>query len=350
MEEWRLGQGAQERMRLIYWPKLFAGSRYAARLPIGKTEVIEGFKHKAIKQYYQDWYKPEMMAVIAVGDFDVSEVEKMIVAKFGGIPSSKNKVQPKVWEVPDQKGLMAAVASDKENQYSMVQLIYKLPASSLTTDLDYRSMIIRNIFTNLLNSRLDEIRLQPNPPLVYGAAYYGALVKTKDSYSCYAVVKDGECERGLDALVTENERVKKFGFTKTEFDRQKNAMLKEMESFYNERSKTESRSFVDEYIQYYLNGDAAPGITAEFEMYQKFLPGITLEEVNSLAALWMGNENNVMIIGLLPDKEGLKAPTEQILIEQYKKSKENKIEAFVDLVSTEPLVPATLEPKPGKVI
>jgi zinc protease len=186
--------------------------------------------------------------------------------------------------------------------------------------------------------------------LVYGAAYYGALVKTKDSYSCYAVVKDGECERGLDALVTENERVKKFGFTKTEFDRQKNAMLKEMESFYNERSKTESRSFVDEYIQYYLNGDAAPGITAEFEMYQKFLPGITLEEVNSLAALWMGNENNVMIIGLLPDKEGLKAPTEQILIEQYKKSKENKIEAFVDLVSTEPLVPATLEPKPGKVL
>lgn len=350
MEEWRLGQGAQERMRLVYWPKLFAGSRYASRLPIGKTEVIEKFKHKSIKQYYSDWYKPEMMAVIAVGDFDVNAVEKMIVAKFGSIPASNRKVEPKVWEVPDQPGLMAAVASDKENQYSMVQLIYKLPPSNLKTDVDYRAMIIRNIFTNLLNSRLDEIRLQPNPPLVYGAAYYGGLVKTKDSYSCYAVVKDGECERGLDALVTENERVKKFGFTKTEFERQKNSMLKEMESFYNERSKTESRSFVDEYLQYYLNGDAAPGIAAEYELYKRFLPEIKLEEVNALAGLWMANENNVMIIGLLPEKEGLKAPTEASLMEQFKKSKDNKIEAFVDLVSTEPLIPAALEPKAGKVL
>jgi zinc protease len=349
MEEWRLGQGAQERMRLVYWPKLFSGSRYASRLPIGKTEVIEGFKHKVIKQYYQDWYKPEMMAVIAVGDFDPNQIEQLIVSKFGSIPASKTKIQPKIWEVPEQKGLQASVATDKENQYSMVQLIYKLPPTTLHTDTDYRDMIIRNIYTNLINSRLDEIRLQPNAPFVYGAAYYGALVKTKDSYSCYAVVKDGECEKGLDALISENERIRKFGFTTTEFERQKNSMLKEMESFYNERSKTESRSFVDEYLQYYLNGDAAPGITAEFELYKKFLPGINLSEVNALSNAWMGKDNNVMIIGLLPEKEGVKLPTEASLIEQYKISLANKIEAFVDQVSSDPLVPPALEPKPGKV-
>lgn len=350
MEEWRLGQGAQERMRQVYWPKLFAGSRYASRLPIGKTEVIEKFKHKQIKQYYQDWYKPEMMAVVAVGDFDPLKIEALIQEKFGKIPSGNAKIKPVVWEVPDQSGIQAAVAKDKENQYSVVQVIYKLPPTELKTDADYRNMIIRNIYTNILNSRLDEIRQKPDAPFVYAAVNYGSLVRTKDSYSCYAVVKDGDCEKGLDALVSENQRLKKFGFTTSEFERQKNSMLKEMESFYNERSKTESRAFVEEYIQYYLTGDAAPGIAEEYEMYKKFLPGIQLAEVNALSEGWMGNEKNVMLIALLPEKEGLKAPEENGLIEQYKKSLNNKVEAYVDQVSTEPLIPSSLEPVAGKVV
>ena len=340
MEEWRLGLGAQERMRKKYFPVLFKDSRYAVRLPIGTPEVLEKCPYEALRSFYRDWYRPDLMAVVVVGDFDLDKMEKEIKSRFGSIPKRENPKPLKTWEVPDNKEFLTAVATDKEAQFTLVQLNYKQKHERTTNVAEYRRHLIEELYNGMIGARLTELTKQENPPFVFAASNYSQMVRNKDSYSCFAAVKPDGIENGLKALVTENERVKRFGFTPSEFDRQKKEMLRNMEKMNNEKDKTESRNLAMEYVYHFLQGEPAPGVSYEYALYRMLLPDIKLEEINALAGRWVTSGENAVAIIMGPEREGLTMPTDARIQQLIKEAQSAPVKAYVDKVSNKPLLAA----------
>ncbi|HSK74383.1 MAG TPA: pitrilysin family protein, partial [Pyrinomonadaceae bacterium] len=240
LEELRLGRGANQRMRDRYFPLLFKGSRYAERLPIGKKEVIENLDRKALVDFYEDWYRPDLMAVVAVGDLDVDEMEKKIKAAFSGIKSKRKNVERPDFPVPDHKETLIAVETDKEAQLTLAQLLFKKPEEKYKTLADLRKEIVKSFFNTMFNARLNELRQSPNPPFVFGAGSFSSLTRTKDAYSMFGASDPQGIKTTIKTLLEENKRVKEYGFTQGEFERQKQNYLTNLENSYKERDKNES--------------------------------------------------------------------------------------------------------------
>jgi zinc protease len=349
VEEWRLGQGADERMRRTYWPVLFRDSRYQDRLPIGKKEIIEGCRQSVLRDFYYDWYRPDLMAVIAVGDFDPDTMEMKIKQRFSGIPVKDNARPLKVWPVPDNDALAISRVTDKEARMAEIQLIYKQPVAEVATVGDYRTSIARNLFSGMLSARLSELQRKSNPPFVYAGSYYTDLVRNKDAYMAFAYAKEDGIERALQSLVAENERVRRFGFTSTELDRIKADLMSEMEKSFNERDKTESRDFAREYVSNFLTKEPAPGISFEYDIYKAFLSSITLEEVNAFAAKWITDGSNCVVLITAPDKPTLKMPEESTVRSIMGGMKQLTLDPYVDEVLKQPLLDVSAL-RPGKVV
>ncbi|MCE3228066.1 MAG: insulinase family protein [Bacteroidetes bacterium] len=340
MEEWRLGQGAFERMSRKFWPMLFKDSKYADRIPIGKPEILKGCKQSTLKQFYYDWYRPDLQAIIVVGDIDVEATEKLIKEQFSKIPANKNARPLLAWEIPDQKGLRMSIVSDKESPYNVMQFMYMLPPDTLKTMNHYREQIKQQLFNGMITARLTELTKKADAPFMYSGAGFQGFVRNKTSYGCFALFPNGKAEKAFEAVVTENERVKRFGFTPTEFERMKKQMLTEIENHFNEREKTESKSIINEIVQNFLVGTAVPGIENEFKFMKDLLPGIKLEEINDMAEQCIRpNGDNAMLVMMMAEKEGAKLPTEEDLRTVFAKAEANKeIKAYEDKVINEPLV------------
>ena len=200
------------------------GSKYAERLPIGTKENLENFKHESLRRFYKDWYRPDLMAVIAVGDVDVNILEEKIKKHFNQIPTAKNPRKREVAPLKNHKETFIAIEADKEAPFSRVQLMYKDydKAKPGTTVGDYRNSLVKSLFSQMLNNRLDELRNSETPPFVYGYSYHGGTwARGKNAYQSMAGTSaDGQL-KGLQALLDENERVKRYGFKQGELDRAK---------------------------------------------------------------------------------------------------------------------------------
>ena len=337
IEEWRLGRGADARMRDKQFPILFKNSRYAERLPIGKKAVLDTFHHATLRRYYGDWYRPNLMGVVAVGDFDPAEIKGLIEEHFASLKNPTNPRPRIIFPVPDHDETLFAIATDPEASRSSVSLYYKMDVEEQETVQDYRRMIVERLYNSMLNQRLSELTKTADPPFLYAFSAKGRFVRSKDIYFLAAGVKDNGIERGLEALLTEAERVRQFGFTASEMERMKSEVIRDIERAYKERDKTESRLYASEYIRNYLSHEPIPGIEYEFELYKKYLPGIEVEEINQLANQWLSNKSRVVMVNA-PEKPGVKVPDESELLAVFEAVKTKKIEAYVDAVSGKPLV------------
>lgn len=327
IEEWRLGRGANQRMRDKYFPILFKNSHYADRLPIGKKEIIENASYDVIKRFYHDWYRPDLMSVIAVGDIDVDEMEAKIKARFSKIKNPKNERERVTYPVPDHEQTLVAVTSDKEAAFTQIQLFYKAENVETTTLKDYRRDATYQLYNGMLNERLQELTQSADPPFIFASTRFGSLVRTKSSYTSFAVVGQNGVEKGLNSLIEENERVKQFGFTQGELDRYKKVILNRYDQSYKERDKTESKSFANEYIRNFLSKEPIPGITFENDEMKALLPGIKLGEVNDLAKQWITRQNRVVVI-TGPDKEGVTLPSESEVLAMLNDADQMKITPY----------------------
>jgi len=336
-EEWRLGRGAYARMREEQYPVLFHGSRYAERLPIGKKAVIDTFAYSILTRFYEDWYRPELMAVIAVGDFDIQRIKSLISEHFSGIPEKADAPKRRLYPVPDHEETLFAIASDPEATRSSVSIYFKHEPATDKIVADYRQSIIERLYHNMFNQRLSELTQQADPPFIFAYSGEGQLIRTKATYYLSAVVQDNGIPRGLASLLTEAERVKKYGFTPGELQRQKKAVLRSMEKAYTERNKTESRRYASEYIRNYLYEEPIPGIEYEYALYKKYVPTIQLEEVNTLAANWITEKNRV-ILADSPEKEGITIPSDGDLQAVIDTVYRKQISAYVDDVKDQPLM------------
>jgi len=259
LEEKRLGKGASERMRQIYFPVLLNHSRYAERLPIGVDTVLNNFQPAAIKSFYQDWYRPNLQALIVVGDINVDEIEKNIKAKFGDLKNPVKEKPRTAYKVPLTGKNQFISITDKENRATSAEILIKHPEQLVRTAVDYRNLIIRSLFNDMLNDRYQEVTRQADPPYISGGAGISNFLNSLDDYSAHVAAKPGELEKGLKALWRETVRVSRFGFTESELQRAKKNYLNILEFSFKEKDKTPSSRYVNEYLQYFLKGTAAPG-------------------------------------------------------------------------------------------
>lgn len=347
LEEWRLGQGAEARIRDKQIPILLAGSRYAERLPDGKPEIIANFSYDTLKRFYRTWYRPDLMAVIAVGDFDRAAVEARIKKQFGPLTTPPGAAPRPEYPVPDHDGTLFALAPDKEASQSIVAVYHKLPAADQSTVGSYRRMLVERLFNDMINERLGEIAQKPDPPFLGAISSRGRFVGSKDVYVLSALVGDGGIPRGLRALYTEGERVARFGFTATELERRKGVALRYFERALVEKETEDTQAYAEEFTRAFLQGEPTPGIQYEYDLHKQFLPGITLDEVNALAREWMTDRNRV-VMASFPDKPSVPAPTEAGLRAVLEEVKSQEISAYEDKTSDAPLIPQ--EPAPGSIV
>ncbi|HQS05629.1 MAG TPA: pitrilysin family protein, partial [Daejeonella sp.] len=347
LEEKRLGKGAQQRMQDKYLPMLFNNSRYSDRLPIGTEEVLKNFSTETIKQFYKDWYRPDLQALIVVGDIDVDAMEQTIKAKFSDLKNPAKPRQRTKYSISLLNKNQFIAVTDKEFPVSVAQIMIKHPESKLITTTDYRNSILRSLFNSMIGTRFADMSKQADPPFLQAGANISGFLAGLDMYNVFVVAKPGEMERGFKAILTETERVQRFGFTQTELDRAKQSYLTNMESAFKEKDKTPSESLVNEYLRHFLEQEASPGIEYEYKMANSMTGGISLSDVNNLAKKYITDVNrDVIIMGPEKDKDNL--PDEAKVESWISGTKQSNISPYVDQVSDKPLLSDKLSG--GKVI
>jgi zinc protease len=337
IEEWRIGQNASARLRDRQFPVIFADSRYAERLPIGTLESLQTFEHDALRRFYTDWYRPDLMAVIAVGDFETATVESLLRQHFEGIPMPANPRERIEYGVPDHEETLFSINTDPEIPSTSVAVYHKMDPHGDWSHAGYRDRIVGRLYNSMLNSRFQEIERQPDAPFLQASSAQGSLIRTKAAYALSAAVLENGTERGLESVFREAERVERFGFTESELEREKANILRGMERVWADRANRTSGSYAGEYTRAFLEDESIPGIEYEWELYQRFLPGITLDEVNRLAEDWLTDDNRVVLL-TGPEKDGVEMPDEEVLNRVLERVDAEELTPYVDSITDEALI------------
>jgi len=349
IEEWRLGRGADERMMKQTLPVQYRGSKYADRLPIGTKASLDNFTPDALKRFYTDWYRPDLQAVIVVGDIDINDIEQKIKQTFGNIPAPVSPRVREIFNVPDHKETLSVVAKDKETAFPSIEVLFKKDPQPETTIGDYCRYMNRRLFTGMLNSRFRELTLNANPPFVGAGSFYGnSLARTKDAYQLFANTSDTGMSRSLFALLQENRRVLLYGFTPSEFELQKKQLQSLYDRIFNEREKEESYKYVDEYVNNFLINEPIPGIEWEYDFVKQYLSSVKLEDINGLARQWITKDNMVVTLNA-PDKADVKIPSAEEVETVVNTAATAMIEPYKEKVLATTLMDAG-KLKPGKTI
>jgi zinc protease len=347
LEEKRLGKGAQDRMQRQYWPVVLNQSRYASRLPIGADSVLTRFKPETIRSFYQDWYRPDLQALIVVGDVNVNEMEKSILKKFSDLKNPKNERSRTQFSIPLTGKNQFLRVTDQEMTSTVLQIIIKHPGHVLTTAGDFRQSIVREIFNFMVNERITDLQRQANPPFISGGMGIGELLGGLDQFSVFVNANPGQLEKGLKAIWRETHRIKKLGFTQGELDRAKENYLRKMEAGVKESKKTNSDSYVNEYLQYFLKGTASPGIQYEYTLLKKALPGTNLSDLNNLAKAQIKTTDRDILI-MAPEKDKAMLPDEKTVLAWMSQVEQEKQSQYQNIANQKPLL--LTKPKSGRII
>ncbi|HEX6044936.1 MAG TPA: insulinase family protein [Pyrinomonadaceae bacterium] len=350
LEEWRSGRGAGRRNTEKLFPIMFKGSRYATRIPIGTPEIIQTGKAERITQFYKDWYRPDLMAVVAVGDFDKAAIEKLINSHFASLPAATSPRPRTNYDVPDRVETGYAITTDKETSNTSIEIDTLLPSREPGTIGVYRQNTVDRLFSAMLNARFAELAQKPDSPFVFGFTGRGRFLgKTKDVAFLTALAKEDSIERAMRTLLTEAERVARFGFTETELARQRASVLRNYERLSLEKENALSSSKAAEYVRNFLIGETLPSADDEFALHQRFVPEITLAEINKLAREWYpSNAQNRVVVLTAPQKAGLTIPDEAKLSAILKEPIATDLKPYVDTVASAVLLETP--PAPGKVV
>jgi len=337
LEEWRLGRGARARMLDEAFPVLFNDSKYGQRLPIGLPQVIEGCSHESLTRFYRDWYRPDMMAVVAVGDFDGRKIEEAIIEAFSSYNNPPVSREREEVPVPGHKETLYSIESDPEATFSMIEVLTKYKQEQMRLPSDYRSKIAEMLYFNMLNSRLDELARSENPPFIQSFAYTTSYAKATDFSSIGAQTADGRLEEGLEAVLREAERARRYGFTDGELDRAKMELKSRIERYYSERDNLESVYFAEDMVRAYMSGLPLPSIEKEVEFYNKYLPAVSMKDIEKTAESLLSRENRVVMV-TAPEREGESLPDEAALADILSAVRNSDIAPYEDTFSSRELL------------
>lgn len=352
-EEWRSGRDASARLRELQYPVLLAGSRYAERLPIGRIEVIESFQSDDLRAYYKKWYRPDLQAVVVVGDLDTTYVKTKLTELFGQISKPSRAAERIQAPVPDRNRPTVSIAKDKESPGYIVNLFYKhdrMPDSLYASVLGIKKDYMQTVTSTLLNERLDLLLYEADPPFVFAESSDGDYMgtKTKAAWSIAAIAEEGRITSTLDALVREAERVKRYGFTHAEYERVKINVLKYYENLYLERDSEESSTYANTYVSHFTMGGYMPDIETEFALVSHIAEEISLDEINQHAREILDNPNVIIAVSG-PDKNDVGLyPDEATLLDAFNNAVNADLTPYQEDDILRPLLAE--QPVPGEVV
>ena len=348
-EEWRTGAQANRRMWKAINPLKYPGSQYAKRDVIGDTAVINNFAYDALRDYYKKWYGPDNQAIIVVGDIDVDQIEQKIKALWADVPARANRGERPLYSVNDNEQPIVAIVRDKEAQNTRIELEFKkgkLPQALRGTDAAYTMSLAMDLVCSMFNNRLQDLAIKPEASFVGAGSYYGELVKEKDAFVAIYLAKQGQEVQAYKDLLTQLEKMRRYGFTHAELDRVKKEWLATYEKSYNERTTVRNIRRAQECIRHYLDGAPMTGEAWEYQMVQQILPMISVEMLNQIAQQLVTDEN-LIISFQAPEAKEVVLPTEAEAIEMLAAVKNEEIEAPVEETIRENLVEKA--PKAGKI-
>ena len=351
-EEWRQRNTAQQRMMEAVSLEMYPGNRYGDRWPIGTMEVIDNFPYSALRAYYEKWYRPDQQAIVVVGDVNVDEIEAKIKGIFADLAMPANPAERVYYPIADNKEPIIAIAQDKEQQYGIVYLYAKHEAIPDEAKGDMQYLILdyaKAMFAQMMYGRMNELAMQPDAPFVEGMVSDGEffLAKTKGAINGAIVPKEGQMKESVAVLYREMLRAKRHGFTESEYVRARAEYLTNLESAYNERAKVRSQRYCKEYVRHFIDNEPIPGIENEYTIMNQLAPNLPVELVNQVVTSLM-SDSNLVLMAMLPEKEGLVHPTEEEIAQLLAAVAAEDITAYEDKVSDEPLIAE--EPAGGKVV
>lgn len=342
-EEWRLRTGAMNRIIERQGPKLHSDSRPGSRFPIGLMSVIDNFPPEVLRAYYEKWYRPDLQAIIVVGDLDVERTEQRIKELFAPIPMPENPAAREYFSVPDNDEPIIVCDQDKEQTIPIVMVFKKheeaLPREHRNT-IPYLVMnVLKSMATEMLDKRLEEKTLDPDCPYIQAGVNDGDFLLSKSQAAQVSIVpKEGRLEEAVQTVMEEIYRVTKFGFTPGEYDRERNEFLSQIARLYDNRDKTETSSYINECVRHFLDNIPMPGIEFENMLYNQMVSALPLEAVNE-AFPFAPNDSNLVVLSINPEKEGYVQPTEAQLLAAIHAAQQAELEPYIDNVKNEPLIP-----------
>ena len=352
-EEWRLRTSAFMRMLERDLPKLYPGSKYGHRMPIGLMEIIDNFERPFLQSYYEKWYRPDNQGIIVVGDVDVDQIEKKIKDMFSPIVLPENRTLVTKEPVPDNAEAIYVIDKDKEQRTNEVMIMMKhevFPDSLKGTITYMLSDYLKDACILMLNDRLKEYAEKPESPFLSARAADGRYIlsSTKDAFEIDLSPKDGQIEAAVTAALTEARRAAEFGFTATEYNRFKQNYTSQLEKQYSNKDKRYNSQFVNQCVQNFLNNTPMPSIDYTYTTMKQIIPMLPLQTVNALMKeLILPTDSNLVVFSMNTEKEGNVYPTEDSMKKAVANARSAQIEAYVDNVKDEPLM--TTMPKKGSI-
>ena len=351
-EEWRTRGGAQSRLWEKMLPVMFKDSKYANRLPIGSIDVINNFDHQEIRDYYEKWYRPDLQGIIIVGDIDADKVEEKVKTLFSKIELDPNAAERIYFPVPDNEETIVSIATDKEATNTSLMVFYKhepIPDEIKLSQAGFVLNYIKSVASTMINDRFQEITQKPNSPFLGAYAYDGNffVAKTKDAWTVAGASADDKVKDALASMIRETERMKRFGFTESEYERARENLLKTYENAYNNKDKQLNSSYSKEYVSSFTNNEPFPGIDYEYNMIKMVAPNIPVEAINQTVAQLIQDENMVISISG-PEKESLEYPSVDEILNLVESTKSEELEAYAEEVSDEPLI--STPPAQGEIV
>jgi zinc protease len=346
-EEWRTRRNANFRLNSILNPMIYVGSKYAERDIIGTLDVIDNCEYKELRNFYNDWYRTDLQAIIIVGDIDVDQIETKIKEYFSEIPAKENAKERPTYDVPDNVEPIIAIATDKEAQSTNIRVYYKhdYVKPSEKDMMHYINSYKEALYTTILNIRLNELIQKENPPFIFAFNYYGNFAGNKDAYTLGA--SSNNIKQALTSLLIENKRVKDHGFTLGELERAKTDLLRQLEKDFKEKDQQQNRNLAYQYVNHFASNGPTPGAAFDYDFAQKVLPMLSLEEINKLSAEWITDKN--MVISITgPEKEGIEIPKKEDISNILSSVNAMSVEAYIDEVSNKPLMKNI--PEAGKIV
>ena len=352
-EEWRSRNSGMLRVYTDAQATMYPDSKYADCMPIGNIDVINNFPYQDLRDYYSTWYHPDLQGIIIVGDIDVDEIEGKVKNLFNEIPKAQGKPERVYYPVADNEAPIIYIGNDKEVSTPNVQIYFKHDATSREEKQSMMYLLQNYMLTmisTMLDQRFEEMSQQANPPFTAATAEYGEyfLSQTKEAFNVTVMTKADGIETGLQAALTEIERMKRFGFTATEYERARANYLQAIESAYKERNNTQNAVFVNQYVEHFLNGEPIPGIENAYALANQLAPNIPVEAINAIVQQQLIPDNNRVVFIAIPESAVDKCPSKEQVLTMLNGMGQLQVEAYVDKVSNEPLVSEV--PQGGKIV
>ncbi|WPU94736.1 insulinase family protein [Mucilaginibacter sabulilitoris] len=348
LEEERLGKGAKDRMSRKYLPMLLNHARYADRLPIGKDAILTGFKPEVIKRFHHDWYRPDLQALIIVGDVDVNQTEKLVKEKFSDLKNPLNERDRTRYVIPLTGKGQFMVVTDKEETSTDLEIIMKHRVTELVTEQDYLTEVKRNLLNQLLNTRrYAELSKDASPAYTGVSIGVNGLLNNIDMLSFSVSAKEGRLEESFLQAWRMFERIKRHGFTQGELDRAKQNQLRSLQSNVSEKDKTSSVSYVKEYQNLFLHNEASPGIDWEYQFTKTHIGGITLADITGLMNEYL-HSKDVDILVSAPERNRRGLPDSATVQSWITQVSNETIQPYKDELVNKPLL--AVRPQAGTVV